>query len=439
MPSLSPTMETGAIANWNLKEGDSFGAGDVICSVETDKATVDFEAQDDGVVAKILEEAGPSEIDCGVPIMVTVEDKDDVSAFANFEANASPTAGEEPASSAFEEDSVIPIISPQSTMPNFSSTTNSSSERVVASPLAHKLAKELGHNITSISGTGPGGRVVAADITEFVPIEHVDVSPALDSPTNSLDKTSMTVEPLFGVGYKDYPLSESARETAARLAQSKRNVPHYYLTIDLSMDAILKMRTTLNETLDEDEQIGVYELLLKAVGASMNAVPMVNAAWMDSIVRVYDDVDINVVVGNGDALYTPVISDVSSRGIKALSTDLKAAVSDLQEDEDADGNIVRKELNPNFSAMGTITVMNLGMYGIKSCAPIVTEPQAAALAFGVIENRILPSNEEEKLYEESLMMTVTMSLDHRVVDGAVGAQWLAAFKSHIENPTTLLL
>jgi len=443
MPSLSPTMESGTIANWNLKEGDSFGAGDVICSVETDKATVDFEAQDDGIVARILQEAGPDDIDCGVPILVTVEDEDDVSAFANFEPDAPAATDEtpqqaEPATSPNEAAPVASIPPHQPTTSVPANTASTGSERVIASPLAYKLAKELGHNIAIIAGTGPGGRIIAADVTEFVPMEEAVASSVQDIPAETVAQAAMSLEPIVGVGYKDYPLSESARVTAARLAQSKRNVPHYYLTIDLSMDQMIKLRATLNETLGEDEQIGVYELLLKAAGVAMKSVPMVNAAWMDSVVRVYDSVDINVVVGNGDALYTPVIPDVSSRGVKAISADLKAAVSMLEEGEDDEGNAVVKDLSPNFSTMGTLTVMNLGMYGIKSCAPIVTEPQAAALAFGVIENRIVPSNDDE-LYKESVMMTATMSLDHRVVDGAVGAQWLAAFKSHVENPTTLLL
>jgi pyruvate dehydrogenase E2 component (dihydrolipoamide acetyltransferase) len=198
------------------------------------------------------------------------------------------------------------------------------------------------------------------------------------------------------------------------------------------LDELIKMRSTLNASInDEENQIGIYELLLKATAAAMKAVPSANAAWMDSVVRVYDSVDINVVVGNGDSLYTPVISDVGGRGVKALASELKAAVAVLE-----DGDMT--DLTPNFLTMGTITVMNLGMYGIKSCAPIIREPQSCALALGVIENRIVPSN-DEALYKESVMMTATMSFDHRVVDGAVGAQWLAAFKSHVENPTTLLL
>ena len=241
-----------------------------------------------------------------------------------------------------------------------------------------------------------------------------------------------TAPPVAGVGYTDYPLSESAKETAAALTHSKQNVPHYYLTVDISMDALLQMRASLNESLGEDEMLGTYELLLKAAAAAMKAVPSANASWMDSVVRVYDSVDINVVVGNGDALYTPVIRNVGARGVKSLSQDLNQFVAAVEQESG---------LGQEFASMGTFTVMNLGMYGIKSCAPIIREPQACALALGAMENRIVPNDDEasEEIYKESVMLTATLSCDHRVVDGAVGAGWLSAFKTHVENPSTLLL
>mmetsp|Transcript_14491 Transcript_14491/g.24000 ORF Transcript_14491/g.24000 Transcript_14491/m.24000 type:complete len:468 (+) Transcript_14491:86-1489(+) len=430
MPSLSPTMESGTVAAWNLDVGDSFGAGDVICSVETDKATVDFEAQDDGVVAKILAVAGPADIICGTPILVTVEDAADVAAFTDFVVEAAA----EPAAAAAEPTPAAPapvVAAAPAPVAAAAPPAAASGDRLIASPLAHKLAKELGHSLAAIAGTGPGGRIIADDVKEFVPMAETAAAAAPPAATAMVVPAASPID--SGMGYTDYPLSDSARETAARLAQSKRNVPHYYLTVDLSMDALLEMRSTLNDTIgDESEKIGVYELLLKASAVAMKAVPSANAAWMDSVVRVYDNVDINVAVGNGDSLYTPVISDVGGRGVKAISNDLAAAVAVL--DEDSEG-----ELTPNFLSMGTMTVMNLGMYGIKSCAPIIREPQSCALALGAMENRIVPSEVEDELYKESVMLTATMSFDHRVVDGAVGAQWLAAFKSHVEHPATLLL
>jgi pyruvate dehydrogenase E2 component (dihydrolipoamide acetyltransferase) len=301
------------------------------------------------------------------------------------------------------------------------------------------LAKELGLDISKIVGTGPGGRVIAADVKEYVPM--ADAAPsALASDAGAAAAASSspapaqaviaTAQPVAGVGYTDYPLSDQAREAAARLAQAKRNVPHYYLTVDVSVDEVLKLRSKLNANLDETERLGVYEFLLKAVSASMKVVPSANGSWMDSVVRVYDSIDLNVVVGSGDSLSTLVLRDCAKKGLKQLSTELKTAVTSLE--SSGSGPV---------SDVGTFTVLNLGMYGVKSCAPIIREPQSCALAIGALENRIVPNDDPkaEEIYKESVMFTATLSCDHRVVDGAVGAQWLAAFKSHVENPSTLLL
>jgi pyruvate dehydrogenase E2 component (dihydrolipoamide acetyltransferase) len=298
------------------------------------------------------------------------------------------------------------------------------------------LAKDMGYDIASIPGTGPGGRVIAADVKEFVPAAEAATAEApVGATTAAPAQAAMAAPaapPVAGVGYTDYPLSVSAQEIAAALSHSKQNVPHYYLTVDISMDSLLEMRKTLNESLGEDQSLGTYELLLKAAAAAMKAVPSANASWMDSVVRVYDSVDINVVVGNGDALYTPVMRNVGGRGVQSLSKDLSSFVMAAEEETG---------LGEEFASMGTFTVMNLGMYGIKSCAPIIREPQACALALGAMENRIVPNDDEdsEEIYKESVMLTATLSCDHRVVDGAVGAGWLSAFKTHVENPSTLLL
>lgn len=439
-------MESGTIASWMLKEGEAFAAGDVLCSVETDKATVDFEAQDEGIVAKILAEAGPADIPCGDPILITVEDQDDVAAFADYvvKASAAPPAAAEPAAPVATETAPPPPPAPETPPPPPAAAPTpspaASGDRVVASPLAHMLAKDMGYDIATIPGTGPGGRVIAADVKEFVPsaaaaaaavtAETPTAAAAAPAPAQAA-MAAPTAPPVPGAGYTDYHLSVSAQETAAALTHSKQNVPHYYLTVDVSMDALLEMRKTLNASLGEEQSLGTYELLLKAAAAAMKAVPSANASWMDSVVRVYDSVDINVVVGNGDALYTPVMRNVGARGVQSLSTDLNGFVAAVEEES----------LGEEFASMGTFTVMNLGMYGIKSCAPIIREPQACALALGAMENRIVPNDNEEseEIYKESVMLTATLSCDHRVVDGAVGAGWLSAFKSHVENPSTLLL
>lgn len=432
LPALSPTMESGTIVSWNKAEGDSFGPGDAICSVETDKATVDFEAQDDGIIAKILAQAGPNEIKCGDPIMITVENASDVPAFKDYVVSASgapPAAPTPPATAPSTPAASTPAPTPVAAA---APPVPASGGRVIASPLAHMLAKDMGYDITKIPGTGPSGRVIAADVREFVPSVAVVPEAPVTVTTPAPAQTTMAVsKPIPGAGFTDYPISESAKEVAMRLAQSKRNVPHYYLTVDISMDALLKLRSTLVDAIGKDSKLGVYELIIKAAAASMKAVPSANASWMDSVVRVFDSVDINVVVGTGDKLYTPVIRDCGGKGVKGISDELHSAMESVESGE----------FGSEFTTMGTFTIMNLGMYGIKSCAPIIREPQSVALAIGALENRIVPNDDptSDEIYKESVMMTATLSCDHRVVDGAVGAQWLSAFKSHLENPATLLL
>ena len=301
---------------------------------------------------------------------------------------------------------------------------------MVASPLAHKTAKEMGYNIASIPGTGPGGRIIAADVKEFVPGEAPVAAAA--QPAASVSVPAMAAAPpIPGAGYTDFPISEATKVMAGRLAQSKRNVPHYYLTVDITMDSLLEIRKTMNATLGEDDQLGVYEFLIKAAACSMKAVPTANACWMDSVVRVYDSVDINVVLGQGDSLSMPIIRDCGKKGVAGISEELVKSTESLSEDGDV---VVPLEA-------GTFSVVNVGMFGVKSCAPIIREPQSCALAIGALENRIVPNEDKdsEEMFKESVVMTATLSCDHRVVDGAVGAQWLSAFKSYVESPSTLLL
>lgn len=411
-------MESGNIASWSLSEGDSFGPGDVFCSVETDKATVDFEAQDDGVLAKILVPAGSDEIPCGKPIMVIVEDEDDVAAFKDFTVTDDTPAPVAPSETPAEAAAPVEAPTVATSTPAPAATPASTGDRVVASPLAHMLSKESGLDISQIKGTGPGGRIIAADVREFVPTAE-QASPAVPV------AAAPSAAPIPGVGFTDFPVSNS--EIPARLAQSKRNVPHYYLTVDVTVDNLLDMRSTLNAAAGDDgPKIGVYEFLIKAAALSMRAVPSANASWMDSFVRVFDQVDMNVVVGHdASATRTPVIADAGRKGLKAIASELDHAVNN----DDVP------------SSLGTFTILNLGMYGVKSCAPIITEPQSCALAIGALETRIVPNDDPEadSIYKESVVFTATLSCDHRVVDGAVGAQWLQAFQSHVENPHTLML
>ena len=371
--------------------------------------------------------------------MVTVDDAGDAGAFKDF----TPEASEAPAAATPQPEPQPATPAPTTTVsaPAPAAQTAATGDRVLASPRAHTLAKEKGYGEISalkIVGTGPGGRIIAQDILDYDPstapaiAEAVAVQPTAAA-TPSKTTPAPIPQPVAGAGYTDYSLPQSAIELASRLHSSKQNVPHYYLTIDLSLDSLLELRSNLNSTM-KDGGITVNDLLLKAAAAAMKTVPSANASWMDSFVRVYDSVDINVVVGNGSTLYAPVIRDVGSRGLKAVSDDFATAAAAVEESEET-------PTAAGFGDVGTFTMVNVGMFGVKSCAPIIREPQACALALGVIENRIVPNDDadSEEIYKESVMMTATLSCDHRVVDGAVGAQWLSAFKNHVENPMTLLL
>lgn len=441
MPSLSPTMESGAIASWTLGEGDSFGAGDVLCEIETDKATVSFEAQDDGVIAKILADAGPNEIDCGVPILVTVEDEGDVDAFKDYVAEASAMPSESlaaPASAAAASPEPIAAAPPAAPSPPPTPapapvpqpSSAPTGGKVIASPLAWTVAKEKGLDLASIAivGTGPAGRIIADDVREYIPMAETSAASVAASPASAA-----VAAPIDHDNYTDFPLNESSIATANLLAHSKQTIPHYYLTVDITLDSLLSLRAKLNEAMGEDAQISLNDLLIKASACAMKSCPAANASWMGDSVRMYKSVDVNVVMGNGDNLYTPLIQGVDTRGVKSISDELSSNLESIEE-----GTVAGE----NFNAVGTVTFMNMGMYGIKSCAPIIRAPQAVALALGAAENRVVPKENpegEDDLYDTNVMLTATLSCDHRVVDGAVGAQFLSAFKAAVEKPETLLL
>ena len=437
-------MQAGQISKWNKATGDTFQAGDVFCEIQTDKATVDFEAQDDGIIAKILAPAGTTDVQCGEPIMVIVQEPDDVAAFQNY---AVPTSSSTSSSSSSSSDPVAestsvaappPVAAPPLMVASTTTTTTSTTAnagKVIASPLAFKLAKELGKDISAIQGTGPGGRVLADDVKEYIPLSSTATTTTILPertmvPSSTILSVPTTSAPVVGSGFVDYPLPLSAMEAAARLTQAKRNIPHYYLTIDLKLDALLQLRSSLRniQSASTTTTISLNDLLLKAAACAMKTVPEANASWMDTFVRVYDNVDINVVVTGG---YTPLIRNVHQKGLIQIGTEFTTLLEKANQ----------HTLENDDCAMGTFTVVNLGSYGIKSAAPIIFEPQACLLAFGAAENRIVPNtnSDVDSVYQQAVMMTATLSCDHRVIDGAVGAQWLSAFKSHVENPNTLLL
>lgn len=425
MPALSPTMETGSIATWNLKEGDSFEPGTAICEVETDKATVTYEAQDDGVIAKIL--VGTGEISVGQPIMVTVADASDVPAFSDFvlaDAPAAPIAT--PSTSAATPVPAAPT-SGSSTVAAPTPSTLSSGGRVFASPLARKLARDAGLDISLFVGSGPGGRIVSADIAKG-PSKTV---PAVTTTASSTASSTVVVGgqvPTAGV-YADFEVAEAARAFASRLVASKQQVPHFHLSVEINLEKVEAVRKEL------DSDLSVMDFIIKASALSMKAVPDANGSWHDSFVRQYHQVDINIVMGTGAELTIPVIRDVGSKGLKEIA-------NEVQDFEDGIFAEDGSTLDASKIGVGTFSIHNLGMYGVRSAAPIVLPPQGCALAVGTITDTVVPNlsaKEKEDNWKVSPVMIATLACDHRVIDGAVGAAWLASFRGLLENPMSMML
>lgn len=448
MPALSPTMEAGSIAKWCLKEGDRFGPGVAVCEVETDKATVTYEATEDGYLAKIL--VGSGEVKVGQPLMITVEDASTISSFANYSlvASAAPKAAPTPAAPA------APVSQAASTANSYSAPvsapTSNPSGRVFASPFARKLARDAGIDISQLKGSGPNGRIIADDVLHAPKIPVASAQPAIASTTappvpsqpSSTKSTSASVAVasagIPGV-YSDFELSDVARAVANRFASAKQHVPHYYVSIDINLSKLLKLRAQLNnEILAGDKKaspLSVQDFLVKAAGLAMKQVPDINGSWQETFVRRYEQVDINLVMGNGAGLVTPVIRDVNSLGLKSISN----AIADFEDSlfsEDGSKTLDASKLQP-----GTFSIHNLGSFGVKAAAPIVLPPQACALSIGSIIDTVIPNDgkEGENNWKVAPVFTATLSIDHRVVDGAVAAQWLAAYRQLLENPMSMIL
>ena len=421
-------------------EGDKVTSGETIGEVETDKASVDFVFQDEGYIAKFLVKEGAEDVAVGSPVCIVV---DEASEIAAAQASAG-TASAKPAAPAPAPKAPVVAAAPSTPAPSAavaSSSTQPSSGRVggriVASPYARKLAEAAGIDLSAITGTGPDGRIIAADVTEYKPTLRAasvpDASSVRTTPASStaaqLSAPSSSAFSDARSGFQDIPHSSMRRVIAHRLLQSKQTVPHYYLTSEIQMDALLALRTQLNADLPADAKLSVNDFLIKASALACKKVPEVNSSWMDSVVRAYDYVDVAVAVAVPDGLVTPIVRDAHTKGLSSISSGVKSLVEKAR----------AKKLAPEDYQGGTFTVSNLGMFGVKQFSAIINPPQAAILAVGSAERRVVPGADANSPLKQAVFMSATLSCDHRVVDGAVGAQWLAAFKDFMEHPTKMLL
>jgi len=419
MPALSPTMEAGAIVGWTKKAGDRVTPGDLIADVETDKATIGFETTDEGYIAKLLVPAGKNQITVGSPVAIIVNNEKDIAAFADYTAESAAPSPAPAASSAPAPSSSAPATQSSSSSSPSTPTPTASGDRVVASPYARLTAKEKGVNLGEVSGTGPGGRIIAADVNEYSPAKKAEATKAKAPSATATTSTGR---------YHDIPASNIRKITAQRLTAAKQEIPHYYVTVECRVDALLELRAELNALAKEGEyKLSVTDFVTKATALALKAVPAVNSEWREDSIRQYHNVDINLAVNTPNGLLTPVIRDCDSIGLKLLSSRAKEAAQRAQFGKSSLDDL----------QMGTFTISNLGMFGVQQFCAVINPPQAGILAVGNIEKKVVEI--EPGVFKTLNFLTVTLSADHRVVDGAVGAQWLQAFKALIENPLKFLL
>ena len=414
MPALSPTMTEGKLAKWLKKEGDRLESGDVLAEIETDKATMEIEVVDEGVLGKILVADGTEGVAVNAPIAVILEEGEKA---ADIDMSAAPAPAVVPATSEPTAPSVAAPVAPAAA-PTVPVTGGS---RVFASPLARRIAKQSGIDIAAISGTGPAGRIVKRDVEAAV-AGGIAVKPQAPAAPASVAVTNTG-------GYSEVPNSTMRKVIAKRLLEAKQTVPHFYLTIDCRIDALLEMRKKLNAVAPEGAggyKISVNDFVVRAVALALRQVPEANATWTESAILLFNDVDVSIAVATPNGLITPVVRVADKKGLATVSNEVKELAGRAR-----DGKLMPEEYQG-----GGFTISNLGMYGVKDFAAIINPPQSCILAVGAGEQRPVVKDGALAI---ATVMTCTLSVDHRSVDGAVGAQFLAAFKRIIEEPLTMML
>ncbi|MDB2390092.1 pyruvate dehydrogenase complex dihydrolipoamide acetyltransferase [Alphaproteobacteria bacterium] len=418
MPALSPTMEVGTLSKWMVAVGDDVRSGDVIAEIETDKATMEVEAVDDGKMAQIAVTDGTENVPVGTVIALLAEDGEDVATIS-----ATPTKSAETKSIAPEEDaSAKDVPATVSPMPATASkpapvAPASSGARIFASPLARRIAADKGIDLGSLTGSGPHGRILRRDV-EGVPVAAPVTSSSSSShvATASGERGASTL----------VPNNQMRKIIASRLQESKQTAPHFYLTVDCNIDTLLASRKALNALADEGVKISVNDMVIRAAAMALIKVPAANASWEGDHTRMFQNADICMAVAVDGGLVTPVIWAAESKGLSELSTISRDLALRAR-----DGKLAAEEFTG-----GSFTISNLGMFGVREFAAVINPPQGAILAVGAGEERAVVIDGQLSV---ATMMTVTLSCDHRAVDGAVGAAWLQAFKGFIENPVTMLL
>jgi pyruvate dehydrogenase E2 component (dihydrolipoamide acetyltransferase) len=458
MPALSPTMEEGNLSKWLVKEGDKVSPGDVIAEIETDKATMEVEAVDEGTVAKIVVPAGTEGVKVNALIAILAGEGEDAAAAAKGDGDVKPSAAPEPAKTEPAK-TESPKTEPS---PKQAGNGNGAAQpvaeapkptaqpvpagdggaRVFASPLARRVAKDAGIDVSAIKGSGPHGRVVKADVDAAI-AGGVKAAPEAEAPAGgpvqapaAKPMSDDAVLKLFEPGsYELVPHDNMRKTIARRLVEAKSTIPHFYLTLDCEIDALLALRKQLNEAAptvksDKDDvpayKLSVNDMIIKAMAMALMAVPEANASWTESAMVKHKHADVGVAVSIPGGLITPIVRRADQKTLSVISNEMKDLASRAR----------NRKLKPEEYQGGTTAVSNLGMFGIKDFSAVINPPHATILAVGAGEERAVVKNGEIKILN---MMTVTLSTDHRAVDGALGAELLGAFKRYIENPMAMLV
>ena len=434
MPALSPTMTEGNLARWLKKEGDEVHSGDVIAEIETDKATMEYEAVDEGRIGKIIVPEGAQGIKVNQPIAVLLEEGEDASSLAKFAGapvSGKPVARSETAPPPLPPEPKTEPAPEPTAQPAPRPAANGGEGRVFASPLARRMAQHAGLDLGAIRGSGPNGRVVKADIDRTLagPAAARARPPApARVPGIPASAPVFAKEQVLALAgnppYTEKPHSAMRRVIARRLSESKQTVPHFYLSVDCVIDDLLKMRKTLNAK--SDTRISVNDFAIRAAALALRQVPAANASWSDDAILLWERVDVAVAVALDDGLITPIVEAADQKGLAQIAKETK----DLAERARA-GKLKLEEFQG-----GTFSISNLGMFGIREFSAVINPPQGCILAVGAGEQRPVVRDGQLAV---ATVMTCTLSCDHRVVDGAVGAQFLAAFKKLVEDPLTMLL
>ena len=425
MPALSPTMEEGTLAKWLVSEGDTVKSGDILAEIETDKATMEFEAVDEGVIGKILIAEGTQGVAVNTPIAVLVEEGEDVPA-------AAPKAATKPAESPTEQPAPAEAAKPAAqTAP--AAPPRGKGERIFASPLARRIAAERGIDLAGVTGSGPKGRIVKADVEQAQPGAVKAAAPA-----ETAKPAAAAAAVPQGMGYDVVKKMLEGRETteialdgmrrtiAARLSEAKQTIPHFYLRRSVKLDALMEFRATLNKQLESrGVKLSVNDFIIKACALALQQVPAANAVWAGDRIIQLTPSDVAVAVAVEGGLFTPVLKDAHQKTLSALSAEMK----------DLAARARSKKLAPHEYQGGSFAISNLGMFGIENFDAVINPPHGAILAVGA--GLPTPVVENGEIVIRNLM-SMTLSVDHRVIDGALGAELLAAITAHLENPLGML-